>query len=394
MTAGGTTPSPDDLAALAALSGLPGMGPRRLRTLLATGGPAAAWAGLASGRLRGDRDLVGACTRKTEAGEVVVARWVALARATDPAAVLRHHREAGVAILLPDHPAWPERLLDDPDPPDVLFVRGDPQVLSRRPAVAVVGTRRASRYGLDVARELGRVLAAAGVVVLSGLAAGIDGAAHAGALDAADPPEPPGAPAPDRPGAAPPAGVVGSGPDVVYPRGHRQLWERVAAAGALASEWPLGTRPERWHFPARNRILAALADVVVVVESPLTGGALLTVDEALRRDRTVMAVPGPVGVASCRGTNRLLADGMAPVCDADDVLLALGLDPAPRPAAGPAAPGGDAGTVLDAIGWRPATLDHLVVRTGLALERVARLLAELEAGGWVAGDGGWWERRR
>jgi DNA processing protein len=281
---------------------------------------------------------------------------------------------------VPDHPDWPVDLLADPDPPVLLFALGDPELLSRHPSVAVVGTRRASRYGLDVARELGRVLAGAGVVVLSGLAAGIDGAAHAGALDA---------------GGAPPAGVVGSGLDVVYPRGHRQLWHRIAEAGVLASEWPLGSRPTRWKFPARNRILAALADVVVVVESPATGGALLTVEEALRRDRTVMAVPGPIGISSSQGTNRLLADGMAPVCDPSDVLLALGLDAVPSPTrSGPATPDGEAGSLLDAIGWRPATLDQLVLRTGLPLERCARLLAGLEVDGWVAGDGGWWERRR
>ena len=367
---------PDDRAALVALSGLPGMGPIRLRAVLEHGGPAASWAALAAGRLRADRQLMARCGTK---GEEVVGKFSDAARDVEPAEVARQHAEAGVAVLVADDPVWPEALAVDPDPPHLLFALGDVALLSHRPAVAVVGTRRASRYGLDVARELGRVLAGAGVVVLSGLAAGIDGAAHAGALDAEG---------------APPVGVVGSGLDVVYPRGHRQLWTRVAAAGALASEWPLGAGPTRWKFPARNRILAALADVVVVVESPATGGALLTVEEALRRDRTVMAVPGPIGISSSQGTNRLLADGMAPVCDPSDVLLALGLDAVPAKAAGPAVPDGEAGDVLDAIGWRPATLDQLVLRTGLVLERVARLLAGLEVDGWVAGDGGWWERRR
>jgi DNA processing protein len=366
-----------DLAALVALSGLPDMGPNRLRAVLERGGPSAAWSALAAGHLRSDRRLIEVCRKQ---GADAVARWTEAAEGTDPATVLARHGDLGITVLEPDAPGWPPRLAEDPDPPLLLFALGEPHLLSRSPSVAVVGTRRASRYGLDVARELGRALASAGVVVLSGLAAGIDGAAHAGALEAAG---------------ASPVGIVGSGLDVVYPRGHRQLWSRVAGAGALASEWPLGVRPARWRFPARNRILAALADVVVVVESPATGGALLTVDEALGRDRTVMAVPGPIGIASSQGTNRLLADGMAPVCDPSDVLLALGLDAVPVAAPpGPAAPAGDQGALLDALGWRPATLDQLVLRTGLTLERAARLLAELEGEGWLAGDGGWWERRR
>jgi DNA processing protein len=270
----------------------------------------------------------------------------------------------------------------DPEPPALLFVRGELESLDR-PRVAVIGTRRCSQSGRVVARELGRDLAEAGVCVLSGLALGIDGAAHGGALSV--------------PGAAPVA-VVGTGLDVVYPAAHRELWERVATAGAVLSEYPLGTPPDRWRFPARNRLLAALADVVVVVESHLHGGSLHTVESALERDRTVMAVPGSVRNPSATGTNGLLAAGCAPVRDADDVLVVLGLDGAvSRRSAGesaPAAPDGDEGAVLAAVGWEPATLEQVAARLDAPLGPVAVHLLSLERAGWVAERAGWYERVR
>src|SRR5262249_15322114 len=148
-----------------------------------------------------------------------------------------------------------------------------------RPRVGLVGTRRCTPTGKSVARQLGRELAACGVAVVSGLAIGIDGCAHQGALAAR---------------AAPPVGVVGSRLDVVYPKSHRRLWDDVAAAGVLLSEAPLGAPPEPWRFPARNRILAALSDVVVVVESHAAGGSMHTVRAAVDRGIPVMAVPGSV----------------------------------------------------------------------------------------------------
>src|SRR5204862_1786721 len=145
---------------------------------------------------------------------------------------------------------------------------------------------------------------AAGVAVISGLALGIDGAAHAGALEA---------------DIAPPIAVVGSGLDVIYPWRHRALWGAVEKQGVVLGEAPLGAAPEPWRFPARNRIVAALADVVIVVESRETGGSMHTVAEALRRDRPVFAAPGPVRSPTSTGTNRLLRDGAQVVCDATDV---------------------------------------------------------------------------
>src|SRR3954452_23713677 len=219
----------------------------------------------------------------------------------------------GVAVHLHADPdsGYPSALAVDHEAPAVLFSKGDMSALVG-PRVAIIGSRRCTRYGRDVAFDLGRSLAQAGVRIVSGLALGIDGAAHLGALAAGD-------------GAAPPVAVVGSGLDVVYPRAHRRLWSRVAGAGLLLSEAPLGARPEPWRFPARNRILAALADVVVVVESRAKGGSFHTVQAADQRGVTVMAVPGPVRSPASSYTNELLATGSPPARDVDDVLVALDL---------------------------------------------------------------------
>jgi DNA processing protein len=250
-----------------------------------------------------------------------------------------------------------------------------------RRRIAVVGTRRCTAYGLDVARDLGRGLAEAGVTVVSGLALGIDGAAHEGALVA-------GA------GAAPPVGVVGSGLDVVYPRRHRQLWRRVAEAGALLSEAPPGAPPEAWRFPKRNRILAGLSDVVVVVESHATGGSMSTVRAAIDRGITVMAVPGSVRSPSSAGTNGLLADGVAPVTDVGDVLVALSLEGAgaTAPLLAPTSAEIDDDPVLAAVDWTPTATEEVLRRTGLSVPDAATQLTRLEVRGLVRRRGGWWER--
>ena len=175
--------------------------------------------------------------------------------------------ELGVTVTTPYDVGHPDRLAADIDPSPVIFRQGR-RLDHSAPAVTVVGTRRCSPTGRNVAFELGSGLAEAGVTVVSGLALGIDGAAHRGALSV---------------DGAPPVGVVGSGLNVVYPKGNSDLWRSMRDFGTLLSEAPLDGRPEAWRFPARNRLLAALADVVVVVESKRSGGSLLTVEEAARR---------------------------------------------------------------------------------------------------------------
>jgi DNA processing protein len=164
----------------------------------------------------------------------------------------------------------------------------------------------------------------------------------------------------------------------------------------VLSEAPLGGRPERWRFPARNRIIAALADVVVVVESRAGGGAMHTVAEALRRDRPVLAVPGPVRSPASEGANRLLADGAAPACDTGDVLVALGLSPGATRAARPRRPEAVLDplevAVLEALGWEPRSLDELALRSELSLGELTLTVATLEASGHVVRRDGWFER--
>jgi DNA processing protein len=366
------------------------MGPGRLRAVLDRWDPEEAWALVMAGRAHLDPAVAAAC-RPDPAGVGRVWRSAAAIAAPTLGSRWRAYEQAGVGVHVLGRPGYPPELATDHEAPAVLFSRGRPALVEGR-RVALIGTRRCTRYGWEVAHELGRDLAAAGVRVVSGLALGVDGAAHAGALAA---------------GCGPPVGVVGSGPDIVYPRRHASLWSAVATHGVVLGEAPLGAPPEAWRFPVRNRIIAALAEVVVVVESPLRGGSLHTLEAATARSRPVMAVPGPVRNPASALPNALLAEGCAPVRDALDVLVALDLaDPARRPAKGhrpgaeersagdDRAPPDPEGTkVLDAVGWgAPASFEEVVVRTGLSPGEAGVALARLERDGWVSARAGWWER--
>jgi DNA processing protein len=352
------------------------MGPARLAAILTVLPPAEAWAHVEAGRPWRRTEVLLALGAR---GDSLIERWRTAAQAADPAAVWHDLVASDVEVTLRGEPGYPSVLVGDLEPPAVLFHRGDPTVIAG-PRVAIVGTRQCSATGAGVAFELGRDLARAGVVVVSGLASGIDGAAHRGVLAAEG---------------APPVGIVGSGLDVVYPRHQSPLWKAVGRTGALLSEAPLGARPERWRFPARNRIIVACANLVVVVESHHRGGSMHTVDEADRRGTDVMAVPGSIRNPAAAGTNDLLAEGRAPVCSAQDVLVALGLgtvDRASDPLDRRASPVPADQPVLAALGWQPATLDQLVLRTDLDLAQLAPSLDRLCETGWVARRGGWYER--
>ena len=368
----------DDLACAAALLDLPGMTPVRLARVLDGLGPALAWHAVRAGTHPGDRSR----------------RFAASARDMVPMNVLRRYRAAGVSVLLPDRAGYPTALVGDPGAPAVLTALGDAAVAEGRPAVAVVGTRSATPYGASMAAELGRGLAGSGVVVVSGLALGIDAAAHAGALDAG-------------PGAAAPVAVVGTGLDIVYPKGNRVLWDRVAATGAVLSEAPLGTPALPRVFPARNRIIAALADVVVVVECHGRGGSFHTVEAAARRAVPVCAVPGSVRSPASRGTNGMLVDGCTPVRDLEDVLTALALarggraiEPG-RGRSGARAPAVDRRldgldraqrAVWDAVDDTPPTVETVLLRTDLAVATVAVAVESLVVRGLLLEGAGWWSR--
>jgi DNA processing protein len=242
----------------------------------------------------------------------------------EPAAERDRCRELGLAAVCCHADGYPARLLDLGDPPAMVHVAGDPTVLDALcgehddpvPAVAVVGARRATAYGLDVARALGRGLAASGMTVVSGMALGIDSASHAGALEVG----------------GPTVAVLAGGADHVYPRSKDRLYREILAAGCAVSEMPPGAPVMRWAFPARNRIIAALSAAVVVVEAEERSGSLITADIAADLGRPVGAVPGPVVAPRSVGTNALLHDGAAMVRDARDALeLASQPLPAGRP---------------------------------------------------------------
>jgi DNA processing protein len=247
-------------------------------------------------------------------------------------------------------------------PPKRLYLRGagDPQLLSQ-PSVAVVGARACSPYGAQVARRLGRELAAAGLVVVSGLARGVDGEAHRGALET------------DGHTIA----VLGCGIDRDYPAAHAALARAIGERSLLVSEYGPGVEPAPFRFPARNRIVAGLCAVTIVVEARERSGALITADFALEEGREVFAVPGEITSPLSAGTNALLRLGATPLTSAGDVLESLGIEVEPSPPA--------AHPFLQLL---PATADELARATGLSPGEVAAALTELEVAGVVAeGEG-------
>ncbi|MFM7616506.1 MAG: DNA-processing protein DprA [Actinomycetes bacterium] len=358
-------------AAVAALIALPHMTPSRLhRVFDRWPDPARAVGALAVG---GAAAILDAEARlDPERRAAITAAW----RAVDPARAAGVIDRHGTRVLTRLDPDWP---IDEaaPDLPAALLVEGERADALDRPRVAIVGTRAATPAGLTDARDLARSLAECGITVVSGLAIGIDGAAHAGSLDAD----------------GPTVGVVATGLDVVYPRRHVALTTAVRQRGLVVTEHPHGTGPRPERFPVRNRIIAALADVVVVVEAAERGGALSTAAAALRLGRPVLAQPGSRRNPVAAGTNALLADGAHPLLDPADVILALGMTagarrgPPTRPASPTPAPGplpADARRVLRALGGEPATADELAARTGLGAAEVARAVRDLVAAGRLA----------
>jgi DNA processing protein len=262
----------------------------------------------------------------------------------------------------------PESLRQIHDPPHVLFLRGVGEVeVLTRPAVAIVGARACSPYGAQVARMLGRELAAAGLVVVSGLARGIDGEAHRGALDAG--------------GVT--VAVLGCGIDRDYPAAHAELARRICERGLVVAEYEPGVEPAPWRFPARNRIIAGLAAATVIVEARERSGALITADFALEDGREVFAVPGEITGTLSTGTNRLLRQGATPLTSADDVLELFGLVASQRPR--PPTLAADATSALGRLADGAASADELARATGLEPGPLAAALAELELAGLVAG---------
>lgn len=304
-------------------------------------------------------------------------RFARFRREFDAAAYLAGLERRGLRWLPRSSPAFPRSLAAIFDTPAGLFLRGaaEPSLLER-PAVAVVGARSCSGYGAEVARMLGRELAACGLVVVSGLARGVDGHAHRGALDAG----------------GHTVAVLGCGIDRDYPAAHAELALRIGARGLVVSEYAPGVEPAPWRFPARNRIIAGLAQATVVVEARERSGALITADLALEEGREVFAVPGEITSSLSAGSNRLLRSGAIPLTTVADVLEVFGLQPEappPLPELSEAA-----AQVLARLELEPAGADGIARALGLDAGAVAAILTELELSGTVSERDGFFRLAR
>ncbi len=361
----------------------PSVGHARRRRLLAGLGDIDRIAGAATGELRG-LGISGEAAAVLRGDECPAGLQADLDWAAAP----------GCHLLTPDHPDWPPRLSTLDDMPPVLYVRGDPEVL-RQPALAIVGSRNPTPAGAETAHQLAHHLAAAGLVIVSGLAHGIDAAAHEGALAAG--------------GLT--VAVAGTGVDRVYPARHAQLARRIADEGALISELPIGTPPSRAAFPQRNRIVTGLCLGTLVVEAAVQSGSLVSARHAMEQGREVFAIPGSIHSPLARGCHRLIRQGAKLVETAEDILEELGPQIAtptrgePRGAVSEttakdgqvpddAAPDPEYAQVLEALDWEPRGVDDIASRAGLGPGEVASMLLRLELDGVIRTvPGGLYQRR-
>jgi DNA processing protein len=292
----------------------------------------------------------------------LVGRDEALAAAD---ALLARAADRGVRLLLAGDPDYPAALADLNDPPPYVFALGALEMLAA-PVVAIVGTRRATRYGERVARELAGALAREGVAVVSGLARGIDAAAHTAALEVG----------------GRTIAVLGTGVDVPYPAAHRALHTRIAAGGLLLAEEPPGERASAASFPRRNRIIAAIAQATIVIEAPVKSGALITATHALELGRTVAAVPGPIDSAASAGSNELLRDGAIVIAGVADALALVGVS-VPSRATPPELHDPTERAVWDALAAGPADMDLLCARAALPARDCLAAVTALEMRGAI-----------
>jgi DNA processing protein len=345
-----------DLSAWLKLTLTPGLSGETLRRLLATfGGPEQILAAKRAEIARHVGDILAASIREYDAAAALVAAGAWL---EDPA----NH-----IVTLADV-RYPRQLLEIPDPPPLLHVKGRVELLSR-PSLAIVGSRNATAQGLANAEAFARTLSDAGFTVVSGLALGVDAAAHRGGLA----------------GSASSVAVLGTGADIVYPARNRALAHELAAAGALVSEFPLGMKPLAGNFPRRNRLLSGLALGCLVVEAAADSGSLITARLAAEQGREVFAIPGSIHSPLAKGSHALIKQGAKLVESARDILEELRTSAAPAPRPAPAVVADPrALRLLDALGHEPCDLDTLAVRSELPIAEIGALLTQLELEGLVA----------
>lgn len=296
------------------------------------------------------------------------------------AATLAWAGQPGNHVLTWGDAAYPSALLTVPDPPPLLYAKGRIELLSR-PSVAIVGSRNATVQGMQNAERFARSLSDAGLTVVSGLALGIDAAAHQGACSA-------------LPGAGSTVAVTGTGLDLVYPARHRTLAHRIAEQGCLLSEYPLGTPAIAANFPRRNRLISGLSLGTLVVEAALQSGSLITARSALEQGREVFAIPGSIHSPLAKGCHQLIRQGAKLVESEQDIIEELRWHPARQSAASPAAetpaapepaadPGGACALLLDVAGHDPASVDDMAARSGMPAAAVQATLLSMELQGLV-----------
>jgi DNA processing protein len=351
----------EELAAWLRLAETPHLGRDAVRRLLAAfGSPQAVIEAppQAIGNAAGPLAVQALSAPPQSLGDVVDATLAWLARADESP---RH------VIVLGD-PRYPPSLLEAPDPPLLLYTQGRTELLHAA-SVAIVGSRNPTAQGAENARAFAATLSQAGLAIVSGLALGIDGAAHDGALQ----------------GAGSTIAVVGTGPDIVYPRRHRELARRIARDGVIVGEYAVGTPSRPLHFPQRNRIIAGLARATLVVEAAVQSGSLITARLAADAGRDVLAIPGSIHSPLSRGCHQLIKQGAKLVDTAQDVLEEIGWGPEPPAVNVPGSRrAGADDPVIRALGHDPVSLDGLVGRTGWAAQALSARLLELELDGQVA----------
>ena len=353
----------DELGVWLRLTATPGVGPATCRALLAAFGLP---------------DVIFSATREQLLR--VVPASIAQALRSQPDASLNDlvartqawSREAGNHVITLADGRYPKALLEITDPPPLLYVKGRVERLEG-PALAIVGSRNATAQGLIDARRFAEALAAAGQTIVSGLATGIDGAAHEGALDA-------GA----RGGST--IAVIGTGPDIVYPSAHRALAHRIAEDGLIVGEFPLGVSAAAHHFPQRNRIIAGLSRGVLVVEAAARSGSLITARLAAECGRDVFAIPGSIHSPLSKGCHQLIRQGAKLIDSVADILDELGAASIATPASRPARENVEAEDekLLAQVGFDPVTADDLAQRAGFSAARLSAKLLELELAGHIA----------